>query len=81
MRTEKAGDSPRLKRQLGLGDAVTLGMGSMIGAGIFLLPISLAPLGRLIGDPDFGPLSQALIAVWEGGIFGFGVGIALLRRR
>ena len=25
-------------------------------------------------------ISQALIASWEGGIFGFGVGIALLRR-
>jgi len=43
--------------------------------------ISLTPLGRLIGEPDFGPVSQALIAAWEGGIFGFGVGIALLRRR
>jgi hypothetical protein len=43
--------------------------------------ISLTPLGRLIGEPGFGPLSQALIAAWEGGIFGFGVGIALLRRR
>jgi hypothetical protein len=43
--------------------------------------ISLAPLGRLIGEPDFGPVSQALIAAWEGGIFGFGVGIALLRPR
>jgi DNA-binding winged helix-turn-helix (wHTH) protein len=43
--------------------------------------ISLTPLGRLIGEPEFGPVSQALIAAWEGGIFGFGVGIALLRRR
>jgi hypothetical protein len=43
--------------------------------------ISLAPLGRLVGEPDFGPVSQALIAAWEGGIFGLGVGIALLRRR
>jgi DNA-binding winged helix-turn-helix (wHTH) protein len=43
--------------------------------------ISLAPLGRLIGEPGFGPVSQALIAAWEGGIFGFGVGMALLRRR
>jgi len=42
--------------------------------------ISLAPLGRLIGEPDFGPISQALIAAWEGGIFGFGVGMALFRR-
>jgi DNA-binding winged helix-turn-helix (wHTH) protein len=43
--------------------------------------ISLTSLGRLIGEPGFGPVSQALIAAWEGGIFGFGVGIALLRRR
>jgi DNA-binding winged helix-turn-helix (wHTH) protein len=43
--------------------------------------ISLAPLGRLIGEPGFGPVSQALIAAWEGGLFGCGVGIALLRRR
>jgi hypothetical protein len=43
--------------------------------------ISLTPLGRLIGEPGFGPVSQALIAAWEGGIFGLGVGIALLRRR
>jgi hypothetical protein len=42
--------------------------------------ISLAPLGQLVGEPGFGPVSQALIAAWEGGIFGFGVGIALLRR-
>jgi hypothetical protein len=42
--------------------------------------ISLAPLGRLIGEPGFGPISQALIAAWEGGLFGFGVGIALFRR-
>jgi DNA-binding winged helix-turn-helix (wHTH) protein len=43
--------------------------------------ISLTPLGRLIGEPDFGPVSQALIAAWEGGVFGFGVGMALLRRK
>jgi DNA-binding winged helix-turn-helix (wHTH) protein len=43
--------------------------------------ITLTPLGRLVGEPGFGPVSQALIAAWEGGLFGFGVGIALLRRR
>jgi len=43
--------------------------------------INLTPIGRLVGEPGFGPLSQALIAACEGGIFGFGVGIALLRRR
>jgi DNA-binding winged helix-turn-helix (wHTH) protein len=43
--------------------------------------VSLTPLGRFVGDPAFGPVSQALIAAWEGGIFGFGVGVSLLRRR
>lgn len=43
--------------------------------------ISLTPLGRLIGEPGFGPISQALIAAWEGGLFGFGAGMALFRRR
>jgi hypothetical protein len=43
--------------------------------------INLTPIGRLVGEPGFGPVSQALIAACEGGIFGFGVGVALLRRR
>ena len=43
--------------------------------------ITLAPLGRLIGEPEFGPVSQAIIAACEGGIFGCGVGVALFRRR
>jgi len=43
--------------------------------------ISLTPLGWFVGEPGFGPVSQALIAACEGGIFGFGVGIGLLRRR
>jgi DNA-binding winged helix-turn-helix (wHTH) protein len=42
--------------------------------------ISLTPLGRLIGEPGFGPVSQALLGACEGGIFGLGVGISLLRR-
>jgi DNA-binding winged helix-turn-helix (wHTH) protein len=43
--------------------------------------ISLTPLGRLVGEPDFGAVSQALIAAWEGGVFGCGLAVALLRRR
>ena len=42
--------------------------------------VSLTPLGWLVGEPGFGPMSQALIAALEGGIFGFGLGLALLRR-
>lgn len=42
--------------------------------------ISLAPFGLLVGEPGFGPVSRALIGAWEGGIFGFGVAMGLLRR-
>jgi len=41
----------------------------------------LAPLGRLIGEPDFGPVSRGLLAFGEGATFGLGVAWGLLRRR
>jgi hypothetical protein len=41
---------------------------------------SLAPLGRLIGDPGFGPVSQAVLAACEGTFFGFGLAIGLTHR-
>jgi hypothetical protein len=40
----------------------------------------LTPLGRLIGEPDFGPLTRALLGTGEGALFGFGVTIGLTRR-
>jgi hypothetical protein len=40
----------------------------------------LTPLGRLIGEPDFGPVTAALIATGEGGLFGFGLALGLTRR-
>jgi DNA-binding winged helix-turn-helix (wHTH) protein len=42
--------------------------------------VSLTPLGRLIGEPDFGPVSQAVIAAGEGAMFGFGLVVGLTRR-
>jgi len=42
--------------------------------------ITLTPLARLIGEPDFGPLSQRLIGTGEGAIFGFGLALGLTRR-
>jgi DNA-binding winged helix-turn-helix (wHTH) protein len=42
---------------------------------------ALTPLGRLIGEPDFGRLAQTLIGVGEGCLFGFGVSFGLTRRR
>jgi DNA-binding winged helix-turn-helix (wHTH) protein len=41
---------------------------------------TLAPLGRLIGEPDFGPFSRALLALGEGAMFGLGLAYGLMRR-
>jgi len=42
--------------------------------------ITLTPLARLIGEPDFGPVSQRLLGTGEGAIFGFGLALGLMRR-
>lgn len=42
---------------------------------------TLAPLGRLIGEPDFGPISRAILASGEAATFGLGLALGLLRRR
>ena len=42
--------------------------------------VSLAPLGRLIGEPDFGPVSQAIIGFGEAALFGLGLTLGLTRR-
>jgi DNA-binding winged helix-turn-helix (wHTH) protein len=42
--------------------------------------VTLTPLGRLIGDPDFGPVSQAVLGAGEGALFGFGLALGLTRR-
>jgi hypothetical protein len=43
--------------------------------------VNLTSLGRLIGEPDFGPLTSALIATGEGALFGFGLALGLTHRR
>ncbi len=40
----------------------------------------LTPLGRLLGEPDFGPMSSAIIAAGEGVLFGLGLSLGLTRR-
>jgi DNA-binding winged helix-turn-helix (wHTH) protein len=72
----------------GAGLALTWAGRPLVGGTLHLIAreargsqISLTPLGELVGEPGFGPVTQALIAACEGGIFGFGVGIALLRGR
>ena len=42
--------------------------------------IALAPLGALVGEPSFGPLTQALVGAFEGALFGFGLTWGLTRR-
>jgi hypothetical protein len=41
---------------------------------------ALTPLGRLIGEPGFGPISRAIIATGEAIVFGLGLGLGLTRR-
>src|SRR5262245_6280016 len=42
--------------------------------------VELTPFGRLIGEPDFGPVSRALIGTGEGALFGLGLALGLTRR-
>jgi hypothetical protein len=42
---------------------------------------SLRPLGRLIGEPDFGPVSNAILSFAETAAFGIGLAFGLLRRQ
>ncbi len=52
--------SAELRRQLGVFDAVTIGLGSMIGAGIF---VALAPAAEAAGSGLLvGPAVAAAIA-------------------
>jgi DNA-binding winged helix-turn-helix (wHTH) protein len=40
----------------------------------------LTPLAALIGEPDFGPVSRAVIGTGEGALFGLGLALGLTRR-
>lgn len=41
---------------------------------------ALTPLSRIVGEPDFGPLTRALIGMGEGAMFGLGVSVGLTSR-
>jgi hypothetical protein len=43
--------------------------------------VGLAPLARLLGEPDLGPLTRAVVGGWEGLLFGAGVVLGFTRRR
>jgi len=42
---------------------------------------TLNPLGRLVGESSFGPVSRAVIAAGEGAVFGLGLALGLSHRR
>lgn len=42
--------------------------------------VGLAPLGRLFGEPGLGPVTRAVLAVYEGFLFGAGLVFGLTRR-
>jgi hypothetical protein len=42
--------------------------------------LELAPLGRLLGEPDFGPIARRLLSALEGSAFGFSLALGLTRR-
>ncbi len=52
---------PALDRRLGLADAVVLGVGSMLGAGVFAV---LAPAARAAGDALLAGLVLAALVAW-----------------
>ena len=41
---------------------------------------TLTPLGALIGEPEFGPITRAVIGTGEGALFGLGLALGLTRR-
>jgi len=42
--------------------------------------VGLAPLARLLGEPELGRLTRAVIGAGEGAFFGFGLALGLTRR-
>ena len=42
---------------------------------------TLAPLGHLLGEQDFGPMTAAIVGTGEGVLFGAGLGLGLNRSR
>jgi DNA-binding winged helix-turn-helix (wHTH) protein len=42
---------------------------------------TLTPLGHLIGEPDFGPVTSATLAFGEAATFGLGLALGVLRNR
>ena len=56
-----AGDQPRLARRLGLRDAIVMGLGSMIGAGVFA---AFTPAAAAAGSGLLVGLALAAGVAW-----------------
>jgi DNA-binding winged helix-turn-helix (wHTH) protein len=89
-RTESPGRAVAITALLcGLaGLALMLGGRPLVGGTIHTIAIAadgsraiLAPLGRLIGEPDFGPVSQSILAFGEAAVFGLGLAFGLRSRQ
>lgn len=65
---------------------LTLSGRPLVGGTIHLIATAsssaaaLTPLGRLVGEPDFGPVAQTVLGTAEGALFGLGIGLGLTRR-
>ena len=69
------------------GVALTWGGRSLAGASLNLMArtfegsqVGLAPLARLVGEPEMGPLTRTVLAAYEGLLFGLGLILGLTRR-
>jgi DNA-binding winged helix-turn-helix (wHTH) protein len=67
--------------------ALTFGGRALVGGTIHAIAKAsagsqavLTPIGRLIGDPGFGPLTRMVIGTGEGLLFGLGLALGLTRR-
>ena len=63
----EARDKPQT---IGIWMTTALVIGTIIGSGIFMLPVSLAPLGRNVTQDDVGNLGLYLLSPLAAGITG-----------
>jgi hypothetical protein len=92
MATPHGGERLRAALTTGLtcalaGLALTAAGGHLTGASLNLLArafegseLRLEPLARLLGERELGPLTQGVLAFWEGALFGLGLVLGLTRR-
>jgi DNA-binding winged helix-turn-helix (wHTH) protein len=67
--------------------ALAVGGRALVGGTVHLIASAsqgsqalFTPLGRIVGEPDFGPVSAAILGLGEGLLFGAGLAFGLTRR-